>query len=176
MAGAQRTEPRRFGETVKAYIERFEKEADWQRLHLPVPPIPLSVIADKMRGSGGIISTIADKCGVDRTVINEFLTTYPMLQEALKAAQEEWKDEVEKKLKKRIDEGDKDAQKVFVTSRLSDRGYSTKAGKGEVMDAAGLKSKSAKEAARLLSPSQRTKAIIKSLEKGVTDEGDGDPE
>lgn len=172
-------EKRRFGETIRAYVERYEKEADWKKMRLPKPPVSLSVIVGHMKDSAGIVKVIAERCGLDRTVMIEFLETYPVLQDALRASVEEYKDTVEQKLKIRIDQGEEQAAKLFINSKLADRGYSTKnpsSSEQSVSAIAGSKkTASAKEKAHQMTPRQRVLELTKAIrDRSQNSDGDGE--
>lgn len=73
--------------------------------------------------SGGIISTIAVRCGVTRDTIYQFLKRYPKMKDLLEDESERILDLAENKLFSKINDGESWAIKYLLSTKGKKRGY-----------------------------------------------------
>ena len=82
-----------------------------------------------IKGSNGLISTIAQRLSVCRQTVSEYLKKYPELNKPLAEETESVLDVVESKLMKKVQEDDFNAIRYYLDNKGKGRGY----GKGGVV-------------------------------------------
>ena len=74
-------------------------------------------------GSGGFITTIADRAGCTRNTVYAAIRNYPTVAAAIKNEKEQLKDMVEGQLLTQIKEGNTTAAIFYLKTQAKDRGY-----------------------------------------------------
>ncbi len=80
-------------------------------------------IVKAIEESHGLITTAAEKAGVDRRTVSRYIKEFPAVAEAVEDAQEKLYDTVESKLFEKIEAGDLTAIIFFLKTRCKHRGY-----------------------------------------------------
>ena len=76
-----------------------------------------------IKGSNGLISTIAQRLSVCRQTVSEYLKKYPELNKPLLEETESVLDVVESKLMKKVQEDDFNAIRYYLDNKGKGRGY-----------------------------------------------------
>lgn len=108
----------------KAQSKPEDKQKKKQAKKTRVRKLTVENVAKAIKGSGGIMATVARRCKVDRAAVYRFLQKHPDLKQALNDEREIIVDTAEERLYSSVKKGEPWAIKLVLHSLGKNRGYS----------------------------------------------------
>lgn len=87
------------------------------------PRITKKLFKEYIKGTSGILSLVAERFGVERSAITQFLKKHPEMEKYVSEEQEKILDVAEHKLYRKIAEGDYKCLRLMLTTKGRRRGF-----------------------------------------------------